>query len=108
MSCPESGQFAAAPPPPGVSTPTKAIRNDGAGHAEPDADRMDTESEADVEKQFGESTGKKRRNAGPLVYRVVKEWTTGPQAKLEEKEIEHQIYTEMQFFMLASGLRRTP
>ena len=57
MSCPESGQIDAAPPPPGFTTPTKAIRNDGAGHAEPDADRMDTDSDADVEKQFDESTG---------------------------------------------------
>ena len=57
MSCPESGQFDAAPPPPGFSTPTKAIRNDGAGHGEPDAERMETESEDNVEKQFDESTG---------------------------------------------------
>ena len=57
MSCPEPEQIDAAPPPPGFTTPTKAIRNDGAGHAEPDADRMDTDSDADVEKQFDESTG---------------------------------------------------
>ena len=88
MSCPESGQIDAAPPPPGFSTPTKAIRNDGAGHAGPDAERMEIESDADVEKEFEKSTGKKRRNAGPLVYRFVKEWTTGSQAKLEPKEIE--------------------
>ena len=57
MSSPKSGQIVAAPPPPGFTTPTKAIRNDGAGHAEPDADRMDTDSDSDVEKQFDESTG---------------------------------------------------
>ena len=87
----ESDETDAAPPPPGYSTPTKPIRNDGAGHAGPDAERMETESDADVEKEFDESTGKRRRSAGPIVYRFVKEWTTGPQAKLEEKEIEHQI-----------------
>ena len=91
MSCPESGQFDAAPPPPGFSTPTKPNRNAGAGHGNPDAERMETESDPDVDKEFDESTGKKRKSAGPIVYRVVKEWTTGPQAKLEEKEIEHQI-----------------
>ena len=34
MSCPASEEGDAARPPPGYSTPTKAIRNDGAGHAE--------------------------------------------------------------------------
>ena len=60
MSGPESEEIYAAPPPPGFSTPTKAIRNDGAGHAESNAARMETESDADVEKQFDKSTGKKR------------------------------------------------
>ena len=71
MSSPESEEIDAALPPPGFSTPTKTKGNDGAAYGEPDSDRMEkTESGADVEKQFGESTGKKRRNAGPLVYRV--------------------------------------
>ena len=87
MSCPESEEIVAAPPPPRFTKPTKAIRNDGAGHVNPDAERMETESDADVEKEFETSTSKKRRNAGPLVYQVVKEWTIGPQAKLEDKEI---------------------
>ena len=34
--------------PPGFSTPTKVIRNDGAGHAEPDAEGTESESDADV------------------------------------------------------------
>ena len=67
MSSPESGQIVDAPPPAGFTTPTKPIRNDGAGHVNPDAERMETESDADVEKEFEKSTGKKRRNAGPLV-----------------------------------------
>ena len=57
MSCRSDEEDDAAPPPPGISTPTKAIRNDGAAHAESDAERMETESEDDVEKQFDESTG---------------------------------------------------
>ena len=95
MACPEPEQIEAAPPPPGFSTPTKSNRNDGAAHAESNAERMDTEYEADGEKQFDKSTGKKRCYAGPLVYLVVKEWTTGPRAKYEDREIEHQIYTVM-------------
>ena len=100
----------AAFPAPGFSTPTKADLNDGAGHVSPDAGRMETESDPEVEKQFDKSTGKKRCYAGPLVYRVVKEWTTGPQAlaKFEDREIEHQIYTEMKNYMHASGLKKTP
>ena len=69
---------------------------------------METESDADVEKEFEKPTGKKRSYAGPLVYRVVKEWTTSPQAKLEDREIDHRIYTEMKNYMHASGLKKTP
>ena len=46
-----------APPPPGFSTSTKANGNDGAGHAEPDAEGTKDESDAYVEKQFDKSTG---------------------------------------------------
>ena len=56
MSRPESEEIDAALPPPGYSTPTKAKCNDGAGPAESNDERMETESEADVEKQFREST----------------------------------------------------
>ena len=56
MSCQSDEEDDAAPPPPGISTPTKAICNDGAAHAESDAARMETESDANVEKQFDKST----------------------------------------------------
>ena len=57
----ESEEEDAALPPPGFTTPTKAIRNDGAAHAESNAERIETESEADAEKQFDKSMGKKRQ-----------------------------------------------
>ena len=85
MACPEPEQIEAAPPPPGFSTLTKPKGNDGAGHADPDDARMETDSEADVEKKFGESTGKKRCYAGPLTYRIIKQWTTGPTATKDMK-----------------------
>ena len=66
-----SGEIDAALPPPGFTTPTKAKCNDGAGHADPDDERMETESEVNVEKQFGESTGKKRCYVGPFTYRII-------------------------------------
>jgi hypothetical protein len=74
MSCPEPEQIDAAPPPSGFTTPTKAIRNDGAAPAESNAEGTDAESDADVEKQFDESTGKmhkKRKFAPPHEYRVI-------------------------------------
>jgi hypothetical protein len=43
--------------PPRFSMPTKADCNDGAGHAEQDAEGTKVESDAYVEKQFDESTG---------------------------------------------------
>ncbi len=41
-----------APPPPAFTTPMKASHNDEAGHAEPDAEGTEDESDAEVEKQF--------------------------------------------------------
>ena len=79
--------------PPGFSTPTKVICNDGAGHAEPDAEGTESESDADVEKQFDESTGKKRNYTGYQKYRFIKQWVTGAEAVLEDEEILHEIYT---------------
>ena len=46
-----------APLPPSFTTPTKLSRNDGAGHAKPDAEGTESKSDSDVEKQFDESTG---------------------------------------------------
>ncbi len=98
----------AAPPPPGFFTPTKASRNDGGCHAEPDAEGTEEESDACVEKQFDESTGKKRNDTGYHKYRVIKEWATGPHSLLKDAEIEHEIYTEMKKYMHVNGLKKTP
>ena len=59
MSCPASEKVNAAPSPPRCTTPPQDESNGGAAHAESDAERMETESEADGEKQFDKSTGKK-------------------------------------------------
>ena len=44
-------------PPPCFTAPTKSICNDGAGHGGQDAEETDSESDANVEKEFDESTG---------------------------------------------------
>ena len=59
MPRPESEEVDAAPPPPVCPTPPQDESNGGAAHAESNAERMETESEADVDKQFDKSTGKK-------------------------------------------------
>ena len=94
--------------PPGFSTPTKVNGNDGAGHAEPDAEGTESESDADVEKQFDESTGKKREYHPFRQYTEIKRWKTGAESELEEEQINHEIYTLMKKFMQASRLMKAP
>ena len=72
MSYPASGEIDAAPSPPRCTTPLQDESNGGAAHAESDAERMETESGADGEKQFDKSTGKKRKYNPYLVYTEVK------------------------------------
>ena len=108
MPRPESEEDDAAPPPPGYSTPTKADHNGGAGHAESDAERMQTESDADVEKQFDESTGKKRKYSAFHNYSEVGRWATVEDSELEPSEIMHEIKMLMKKFMQDSRLMQTP
>ncbi len=72
MSRQESEEDHAAPPPPILTTQTKASRNDGAGHAGSNAEGTEYESDANVKKQFDESTGKKRAYHPFFEYRKVK------------------------------------
>ena len=58
-------------------------RNDGAGHADQDAEGTKSESDADFEKQFDESTGKKRKYSAYLKYTEVKRWSTGKDSVME-------------------------
>ena len=85
----------AAPPPPGYTTPTKRNSNHGAAHAESNAEVTNAESYADLEKQFDESTGKKRKYHPYLRYTEVKRWTTGEDSMLEPAEIKREIYMLM-------------
>ena len=121
ISCRSDEEGDAAPPDPAFSTPTKVNRKAGAGHAESDAERMETDSEADVEKQLDKSTGrgksktKPRKSTGekrPYApfhqYREVGRWATGQDSVLEPAEIEHEICTLMKKFMQGSRLMQTP
>ena len=108
MSCRSDDEDDAALPPPAFSTLTKTIRNDGAAHAEPDAGGMETESEADVEKQFDESTGKKRKYHPFLEYTEVKRLSIGEDSILEPAQINHELYTLMKKFMQDGRLIQVP
>ena len=88
--------------------PTKADRNDGAVHAEPDAESLETESDADAEQKFDESTGKKRKYNPYLKYTEVKRWITGEDSILEPAEIKREIYMLMKKFMQDSRLMKAP
>ena len=108
MPHPESEEVDAALPPPGFSTPTKADRNDGAAHAQSNAEGMETESEADVEKQFDKSTGKKHTYHPYLVYTEIKRWATGEDSILDPAEIKREQYMLMKKFMQDSRLMKAP
>jgi len=108
MSDREADEELDAPPPPGFSTPTKVNGNDGAGHAEPDAEGTESESDADAEKQFDESTGKKRAYHPFRQYTEIKRWKTGAESELEDEQIDHEIYTHMKKFMQQSRLLKSP
>jgi hypothetical protein len=79
----------------------KTICNDGAGHANLDAEGTESESDTDDEKEFNASTGKKRNYASYHTYPVIKEWVTGPLALLKDAKIKHEIYTEIKKYLHA-------
>ena len=106
MSSPESDEIDAALPPPGFTTPTRVNRNDGAAHAESNAEGTNAESAADVEKQFDESTGKTRKYCPYREYTEVKRWSTGADSILEPAQVNHEIYTFMKKFMQQSRLMK--
>ena len=108
MSCRSDEEDDSAPLQPNFITPTKAIRNDGAGHGEPDAARMESESETNVENQFDKSTGKKRKYCPFLVYSEVGRWATGEDSELEPAEVKQAIKTKMKKFMQDSRLMVAP
>ncbi len=64
-------------------TPPKPIRNDGASHANPDAEGQEPES--DREEDLGAT--KTRRTRHVLQYVVVKRWVTGERAEMDEDAI---------------------
>ena len=75
-------------PPP--STPTKPAGNDGASHADPDAE--DPDQQSDEEEESGAIKIRPPRHV--LQYEVVERWVTGQKA-LESREVIHAELEEL-------------
>ena len=96
-------EFAQGPESPHPVTPTKSTRNDGAGHADPDAEKSESGSDLDVE-----LPQKRKRSRTILKYEVVKRWTTGERAKLDEEVIQNELREEACELMELSGQKKFP
>ena len=72
-------------PPP--STPTKPAGNDGASHADPDAEDPDRQS--DQEEELGATKIRPPRHV--LQYEVVKRWVTGEKALQSSATIHAEL-----------------
>ena len=101
MPCNPEERFAQGPELPNPATPTKSTGNDGAGHAEPDAENSDSESDL-------EAPQKQKRARTVLSYEVVQRWVTGDRAELTEQEIQAQLLVEACKLMELSGQRKFP
>ena len=96
MPCRPEERSAQSPEPPNPAMPTESTGNDGAGHAEPDAENSDAESDLDAPR-------KQKRPRTVLAYEVVKRWVTGDRAELDEQEIQAELVVEASSSMQVDG-----
>ncbi len=82
-------------------TPIKPTRNDGASHADPDAEVRETESDRDED--LGAKKIRPPRHV--LKYVVIKRWVTGERAEMDEDQIRSELEAEMQHLIELSGQR---
>ena len=87
------------------TTPTKISRNSDAVDGEPGAE--ETESEIEAEEEM-EEKGKTRNYQGYLKFEVQATWVTGPEAELEDADINNQISQRMKKFIDDSRLFKAP
>ena len=81
---------------------TKPSCNDGASHADPDAE--DPSAQSDEEEELG--VRKIRQPRHVLKYEVVKRWLTGERAKQDEDKTEAEREEFMRQYMELSGQRK--
>ncbi len=79
------------PEPEHPNTPTKPTSKDGASHASPNAEVLETESERELRRREEEIGAKKiRPPRHVLKYVVVKRWVTGERAKINKDAIRSE------------------
>ena len=100
MPCRPEERSAQSPEPPNPAMPTDSTGDDGAGHAEPDAENAASGSDL-------EAPQKRKRARTVLAYEVVKRWTTGERAELTEDEIKAELAVEATKLMELSGLSQS-
>ena len=101
MPCRPDETFAQGPEPPNPVMPSDSTGNDGAGHADPDAENTDSESDL-------EAPQKQKRARTLLAYEVVQRWVTGDRAELTDQEIQTQLEVEASKLMELSGQKKFP
>ena len=101
MPCRPDETFAQGPEQPNPAMPTDSTGNAGAGHADPDAENTDSESDL-------KAPQKQKRARTVLAYEVVQRWVTGDRADLTEQEIQAQLVVEACKLMELSGQRKFP
>ena len=101
MPCRPEEQLAQGPEPPNSVTPTESTGNNGACHADLDAENSDAESDLEVPQ-------KRKRPRTVLSYVVVKRWVTGERAELDEQVIKAQLHEEACKLMELSGQKMFP
>ena len=92
MPCRSDEEEDAAPPPHGLTAPMKAVHNNGACHADSDGEETESKSDSDVEKEFYESKGIKRKGSAYLKCTEVMRWSTGKDSMLEPAQINHENF----------------
>ena len=87
MPCRPEERSAQSPEQPNPVMTTESTGHDGAGHADPDAENSDSESDL-------EAPQKQKRARTVLAYEVVQRWVTGDRAEFTEPEIQGELVVE--------------
>jgi hypothetical protein len=82
-------------------TPTKSLRNYGAGH-----DNMDSAESDDDEGEEEEPVAPKKGTRVLAQYMLVKRWVTGELAEMDEEGIENELLVEAHELMQISRLKK--
>jgi hypothetical protein len=84
-------------------TPPRPTGNDGAAHAESDAENA-SDSDEDLEPEK-----KRQRNwFGRTEFTLIKRWVTGEKAEMDSEDIERELFQLARDWMSESKLKKLP